>query len=53
MEARPNNDMDPMLPPHGVAATALALPGDAETCLSTLNFDAYVDEEAAHARCTP
>lgn len=49
MEAKPNTDLTPELPPEDAAAT-LVLPGDDEPSLKTFSLDSYAEDEAQHAR---
>ncbi len=49
MEAKPNTELTPELPPSSAAASLL-LPGDDEPSLRTFSLDSYVDDEQAHAR---
>ncbi len=52
MEAKPNTDLTPELPPGGAAAS-LVLPGDDAPALKTFSLDSYAEDEQAHARCLP
>lgn len=50
MEAKPNTELTPELPPDGAAAS-LILPGDDAPSLKTFSLDSYAEDEQAHARC--